>query len=110
MARTSVFDPVSSILGSADILAVSASPGSSSASELQRICVAALTTCPISFLEGDNVDEFADRLQRFCVLSSGLQPFPLRSLSGLLHSSDNLVHLPAFFIPREFRGLSSAPI
>ena len=93
-----------------EVMSIHSPSGSSHASELQRVCDAALLKCPISFLEGDNISEFSDRIQRYCVLSTGLQPFPLSRLSGLLHASEFLDSLAPTFLPPDRRGFSSGRI
>ena len=88
----------------------SASGSVISSADFQRLCDNALKECPISFGEGDTVADFGDRLQRYCVHATGVHLFSLRHLPGLLHHSNNLDRLPAFLLPVERRGKSSAPL
>ena len=86
----------------------SASGSVNSSADFQRLCDNALKECPISFGEGATVADFGDRLRRYCVHATGVHLFSLRHLSGLLHHSNNLDRLPAFLLPVERRGESSA--
>ena len=88
----------------------SASGSVNSSADFQRLCDNALKECPISFGEGATVADFGDRLRRYCVHATGVHLFSLRHLSGLLHHSNNLDRLPAFLLPAERRGESSASL